>query len=462
MKLPTEFEERMRTLLRADYSDFEAAMDTAPVRALRVNTLKYSVNDIEGDLGKALEPLSFCPEGFIFDLEHIGSHPLHHSGAVYVQEPAAMAAVECTDILPGMRILDVCASPGGKSTQAAAKLRGEGLIVSNEIDPKRSKVLAQNIERMGVRNAVVTNTDSAELGKVYRGEFDLVIVDAPCSGEGMMRKNPLAVSEWSISNVKMCAERQREILENIAGTVKRGGRLLYSTCTFSPEENEMRIADFLRSHPDFRLVPVNERVRKVTADGLTEYGEEMRLCRRFYPHVSRGEGQFIALLERDAEAEDGKPFEEGKKKKGESKRPDKSSAAEEAAVKAFLSEVLTSEGIAEAEKYAVTNDGEGNYYLSVKIQMPKSVRSRGVLVGTVQKGRVVPHHSFFMAYGGHFKRQIRLTADDPRVKKYLHGESIEVDEPNGFAAVLVCGAAVGGAKITLGEAKNYYPKGLRS
>jgi len=457
----------MRVLLGEEYVDFAAAMDIAPVRALRVNTLKMAVEEFERICNFKHEKLSFADEGYIFEHEHIGSHPLHASGAIYVQEPAAMAAVECTDILPGMKILDVCASPGGKTTQAAAKLGGEGIIVCNEIDPARAQVLAQNVERMGVRGAVVMNTDSAELGRTYKNEFDLVIVDAPCSGEGMMRKNPLAVEHWNVGNVKMCSERQREILSNVAGTVKHGGRLLYSTCTFAPEENEMQIANFLSTHPDFHLVEVSERVKAVTSDGLSDYGEDMKKCRRFYPHVSRGEGQFMALLERDPDCENETEIREDRKRrkdKGGSSKKTPSFEAEEKIIRDFLSDVLDQKGLSEVEKCTLYRHYDGSYSLLPDIRLieeQKNLKSAGVTVGLPQKGRVIPHHSFFMAYGAFFKRRIVLSDGDARIGKYLHGESIETDVENGFACVFYSSAPLGGAKVTSGEAKNYYPKGLR-
>lgn len=462
----TEFIERMRALLGDEYDAFEAAMDIAPVRALRVNTLKMSAEEFERICDFKHEKLPFSKEGYIFEHEHIGSHPLHASGAVYVQEPAAMAAVECTEIIPGMKILDVCASPGGKSTQAAAKLRGEGVIISNEIDAQRAQVLLQNVERMGVRNAVVTNTDSETLGRTYKSEFDLVIVDAPCSGEGMMRKNPLAISHWSLQNIKMCAERQREILRNVAGIVKRGGRLLYSTCTFAPEENEMQIADFLSSHPDFHLIDVSERVRAVTSDGLSEYGEDMKKCRRFYPHVWRGEGQFMALLERDGEeiAEPEGPVRKKSKNKCAPSGKAPAFSAEEKLIKEFLSDVLDDAGQKNIENCRLTRRGDGSYCLTPDIALPEDgrcVKAAGVNVGLPQKGRVIPHHSFFMAYGAFFKRRMELLEGDARIAKYLHGESVTAECENGYACVTFSSAPLGGAKVTLGEAKNYYPKGLR-
>ncbi len=476
MELPKEFEERMRIILgnKTEYEAFIASMEIPPVRALRVNTLKMDCGKFEDICDFEHEKLSFSDTGYIFSHDRIGAHPLHHAGAVYIQEPAAMAALECTEVSPGMRILDICASPGGKSTQAAARLCGEGLIVSNEIDGARCSVLAQNIERMGVRNAAVTNTDSGALADAFGDMFDLVIADAPCSGEGMMRKNPLAVLGWSMENIEVCVNRQREILENASRCVKKGGRLLYSTCTFAPEENEMRIAEFLSKHKDFRLVPVSEGVKKVTSDGLTsfdgaELGGEMKLCRRFYPHVSLGEGQFMALMERDGEnAYEGESVKLNKRysEKGRKENKKKASDTELETVKGFLSEVLTDTGLSETEKYELCEWGGMFYLVKPELLTVFSgnrgiVKIPGVPVGEVKKGRVIPHHSFFMAYGDMFRQRIDLGCDDDRICKYLHGESIFTEEGRGFGAVLVFGASVGGVKISSGEAKNYYPKGLR-
>ncbi|MBR4296407.1 MAG: RsmD family RNA methyltransferase [Clostridia bacterium] len=475
MTLPKEFEKRMRDILGDDFDAFKKALESSPVRALRVNTIKCSTEEFEKLFEFKHEKLPFADAGYIFECEHIGSHPLHHAGAIYVQEPAAMSPVECVEIEPGMKILDLCASPGGKSTQAASKLCGKGVIVSNEIDTSRVQILAQNIERMGVRGAVVTNTDSATLAHTYKNFFDLVIVDAPCSGEGMMRKNPLAISEWSIENIEMSAMRQKEILENAAGMVKGGGKLLYSTCTFAPEENEMQIADFLTEHSDFHLIPVSDRVQKVTKEGLSEYGgEKMKLCRRFYPHISLGEGQFMALLERDAVPyQDEADINESRRKakgdrsqKKDSQKRRGTDEADEAVIKEFLIEGLSEEGLLEIERYDLKKKGDGSYSLVADIPLPeneKVIKCAGVIVGSVQKGRVIPHHNFFMAYGNLFKRKIVLSLDTDaeKIKKYLHGESIFTECDNGFAAVLIGSSAVGGAKVSASEAKNYYPKGLR-
>ena len=473
MRLPAEFEARMKALLGDEFADFERAFDAPAVRALRVNTQKMSVEQFLSVCPFPVTPVPFCPQGFYFDFDGIGHHPLHHSGAVYVQEPAAMAVLECCEIVPGMKILDLCASPGGKTSQAAAKTGGEGVLVSNEIVPDRCRVLLQNVERLGIRNAVVTNADTATLSESLR-DFDLVIVDAPCSGEGMMRKNQNAIDEWSTENVQMCAARQKEILANAAKTVAPGGRLLYSTCTFAPEENELQIDDFIKNHPNFHLIPVSQRVRAVTRDGVRFDGietENIEFCRRFYPHVSPGEGQFMALLERSGdanEAQSAPTVVQVSKKDRKSRREQESNAKKErsrgadtrSAVREFLSCVLEVDPL-ESGKFTLEEKPDG-FYLVPTLDLPSSaVFSAGVKIGSAEKGRLIPHHRFFMAFGSDFRIKVELCASDPRVSSFIHGDVIPVDEPAGFAAVLYGGAVLGGGKISGGMLKNYYPKGLR-
>ena len=217
-----------------------------------------------------------------------------------MQDPSAMATVWAVELSEGMTVLDSCSAPGGKTTQIAAAVGESGIVVANEYEAKRCRILQGNVERMGAKNTVVVNLDTAEIAELYPQKFDLVLCDAPCSGEGMFRKNKLAIDEWNEDNVTMCAERQREILSNVAKCVAPQGILLYSTCTFSLEENEMNVAWFLDSHKDFELVPVSDILSRHTSDGicLDGCGYDMTLTRRFYPHVSNGEGQFIALMRR--------------------------------------------------------------------------------------------------------------------------------------------------------------------
>ncbi len=469
MKLPVEFEMRMRRLLGDDYEKFADTFDAPPVRALRVNTLKMQVEDFLSVCDFPIKPVPFCSEGFYFENDRIGHHPLHHSGAVYVQEPAAMAVVECTDIKPGMRILDLCASPGGKTTQAAARLGGRGLVVSNEIVPDRCRVLMQNAERMGICPIVITSCDTGRLGQVLRG-YELVIVDAPCSGEGMMRKNPRAVAEWSVENIEMCARRQREILDNAAKTVAVGGRLIYSTCTFAPEENEMQVDRFLSEHPDFRLTRICDRVLAVTSEGVRFEGcksENIELCRRFYPHISPGEGQFMALLERvcDSELDTQREERAHRGKPGDKRSPTAAKASKDMGAglqiaKRFISEVLHTDPIERGE-FTLEEKKDGFYLVPADGPDIDDIFMPGVKVGTVEKGRVLPHHRFFMAFGRDFKVKLELLPGDPRISAYLHGDIIPVSDGSGCAAVLYCGAVLGGGKISGGMLKNYYPKGLR-
>ena len=298
--LPNEFTSKMKELLGDGYEEFIRSFDESPVRSFRINTKKISESEFEKINPFGGEKISYAEGAYYFNYDGIGNHPYHHAGMVYIQDPAAMSPVASVNIEPDWKILDLCAAPGGKSTQAAAKLDG-GLLVSNEIIPSRCKILTGNIERLGIKNAVTTCADVKRLSGLFGEEFDLVIVDAPCSGEGMFRKDETAINEWSLQNVKLCAERQDEILSYAKDFVNEGGYLLYSTCTYSPEENEMCIDRFLSENKNFELIEVNESVKKATADGIFFDGcktENISFCRRFYPHISKGEGQFIALLKK--------------------------------------------------------------------------------------------------------------------------------------------------------------------
>lgn len=446
--LPQEFLTRMKELLGNDFDKFLKSYDEAPVRSFRINT-----NKINKDSFLKINPfggveLPFAENAYYFDFDKIGNHPYHHAGMVYVQEPAAMSAVASVDIDPEWKILDLCAAPGGKSSQAASKLEG-GMIVSNEIVPSRCKILTGNMERLGFKNAVTTCADAKRLASLFGEEFDLVIVDAPCSGEGMFRKDETAINEWSPANVKLCAERQAEILGYIHSLVKEGGYLLYSTCTFSLEENEMCVDSFLLGHSEFELVPVKDLVKNNTADGINFDGcktENINFCRRFYPHISKGEGQFVALMQ---------------KKSGNGIYSKRENALEE--IPKNEQKIVFDFLDATLEKYdrkCVKKYKENIVYFEPDFVVPKGVAfSCGVTIGTVQKNYIQLHHQFFMAMGKDFKRKIHLTAEEAEV--YLKGNTLPCDCENGWAAVLVDGCTLGGAKAVNGTAKNHYPKGLR-
>ncbi len=446
-QLPLEYTARMEELLGDGYADYLSEFEKPPVKAFRVNTDKISLSDFQKLNIFSSQKLPYVENGFYLDYEKVGNHPYHHAGMIYVQEPAAMAPAECIDINPDWKVLDMCAAPGGKSTQIKNKLGEKGVLVSNEIIASRCKILTGNVERMGLENTITTCLDSNRIAENFPKTFDMIMVDAPCSGEGMFRKEEIAVSEWSIQNVEKCAKRQTEILENAVKALKDGGYIVYATCTFSLDENEKMIDWFLQNHPEFELVPVNERVRNHTVDGIFFEGcksENINLTRRFYPHVSKGEGQFMAVLHNKNEAF----FTASKPQKPQ--KIDKS-------VFDFLDNTLT---VYKRENVRLYN-GKAVYFMP-DFEIKDGVAfSCGVTIGEVKKNYIQPHHQFFMALGKFFKRKIELKLDNSQVEKYLHGEEISADCQNGWAVVMVDGCALGGAKVVNGTAKNHYPKGLR-
>lgn len=263
MMLPEAFQEKMKALLGGEYGDFIKSYEKERVQGLRFNQLKVNIDEIPDEMQSEfqLKKIPWVKEGYYYHSQsRPGKHAWHEAGVYYIQEPSAMAVVELLDPKPGDVVLDLCGAPGGKTTHIASRMKGEGLLVSNEIHPARVKILSQNVERMGIANAVVTNADSRKLTDYFPEFFDKIVVDAPCSGEGMFRKDEGARAEWSPASVRLCAERQAEILDNAAAMLKGGGRLVYSTCTFSPEENEGSIQAFLERHPEFFVeqVPVYE------------------------------------------------------------------------------------------------------------------------------------------------------------------------------------------------------------
>lgn len=446
-QLPIAFENRMKTLLGEEFEAYRSALENPPVKGFRVNTEKIRFEEFEKINPFSNEKIPYVKNGYYLDYEKVGNHPYHHAGLLYVQEPGAMAPAECVEIEPDWCVLDLCAAPGGKSTQLKMKLGENGVLVSNEIISSRCKILTGNIERLGLQNVVVTCMDSARIADTFPSTFDLVMVDAPCSGEGMFRKEEVAVEEWSEANVQMCAKRQAEILENAVKCLKSGGIIVYATCTFSLEENEMTVDAFLQNHPEFELVPVHERVAEYTCDGIRFKGcktENIHLARRFYPHKAKGEGQFMAVLQHRGE-------------KG-TRRPETSKAAKpNPVVTDFLADTLTDYNPA----YVCEYNGNPIYYNNHLPIADGRAFCCGVTIGEIRKNYILPHHQFFMALGGKFKRKINLSLESAELVKYLHGEEFDTDCENGWAVVTVDGYTLGGVKVSGGRAKNHYPKGLR-
>lgn len=352
-------------------------------------------------------------------------------------------------------VLDLCAAPGGKSLQAARSLLKEGgILVCNEPNALRRRVLMQNLERCG-QMASVTALDACELPSDWTGRFSLVLCDAPCSGEGMMRKNEDSVALWSQRTVLECAALQEKILESAARVCGAGGTVLYSTCTWSLEENEAQIARFLAAHEEFTLAEAKDSVRQFAVPGSSVAGFDidLRAACRFYPHRFRGEGQFFAILKKAGSPSVGKEAKEKKEKKKRNGGSPKE-GAEEKLVRDFLQSVLIS---LPSERIRVQR--ESVYLVLPDMPQTEETVSPGVLVGEIRKGRIAPHHRFFLAYAPLFSRKIHLTLEE--AMQYLAGAELPCDERDGWAVALWGDCPLGGVKISGGVAKNHYPKGLR-
>ena len=467
MTLPERFKERTAALLGQEEAErlFASIEKSESVRAFRINPIKTSLEEFEASNPKIeRKKVNFPSDAYVTREEYPGSLPEHHSGAIYMQDISAMSTVHAVKLEEGAHVLDSCSAPGGKTTQLAAAVGDDGIVVANEYDRKRCTILRSNVERMGAKNTVICNLDTAILAETYPETFDLVLCDAPCSGEGMFRKNERAIEEWSEENVLMCAERQKEILGNVAKCVKGGGKLLYSTCTFAVEENECNVKWFLDTHPDFTLCDVEPTLAENTSDGINVGGCEydMTKCRRIYPHRSMGEGQFIALFERTESAETTEKTKKNSKKDRRSPEQKKTRAELDglSAAKQFLDKNLTKAPMGELKML-----GEC-VFLSPSIGLPPfSVITAGVCVGEWKNGRLVPHHQLFSAYGKEFKLKIELSGDSPECTAYLRGEETDAvgldGDASGYCSVIIDGCPAGGGKVSGGRCKNHYPKGLR-
>lgn len=445
-KLPQEFFDNMKAVLGGDYDDYIALLDNEPYRGLRVNTLKCDDDTLKRLLDIEMTKTPFCEHGYYISngVSGLGNHPLHHAGAFYLQEPSAMSAVTALDVHKGDKVLDLCAAPGGKSTQIAADLGGEGLLVANEIVSGRAKILASNLERMGVRNAVVTNAHPDVICGELQGWFDRVLVDAPCSGEGMIRREAAAVSEWRLENHEMCAERSAKILDSAAMALKAGGIMVYSTCTLSAEENERTVDEFLTRHPEFSLVDITAKFGRAAYPRLCGRDDIHKSRRIIYP--DGGEGHFVAKLQKSADFEQPCYLDEAA-------RYDKCPTADE-----FFAEYMN----CKFDRYKTVGE---SVYILPKI-MPNLRKTRiiraGIAAGTAKKNRFEPSHGLYMASVPKMhKNLLDLECDSKEIRRFLHGEVIGCD-CRGYTAVAVNGITVGFGKASNGQLKNHYPKGLRT
>lgn len=484
--LPEKFLERMQNMLGEEYPAFLESLSGKRYRALRLNPLKTRIQEGKEKLPFTLSPVPWTKNGFYYEEEEQpGKHPYHEAGLYYIQEPSAMAPVPCLmeerasvaaiperqeehvsaaaiperqeePATPG-RVLDLCAAPGGKSTQIAEYMRGRGMLITNEIHPQRAKILSENIERMGISNAIVLNETPESLSKRFIAFFDRILVDAPCSGEGMFRKNDNAGEEWSEENVALCAERQDGILDCAATMLKPGGRLVYSTCTFAPAEDEGSVSRFLETHPDFCLE------------------KEERLM----PHKIKGEGHFLAVLHR---------------------KGGQLSSAATAGTEKFLTlkdcrefldfakEALTIPAEELTEGKILLRFGEQLYLAPAETPSLRGLKvlRPGLHLGTVKKNRFEPSHALALFLKKEQAVQaVNLTGDGTAVRKYLEGQTLtigagcdvemahiitrggmaaeqeNVSLPKGWCLVCVDGYSLGWGKAAGAVLKNHYPKGLR-
>jgi len=477
--IPELFLARMAHLLGDEYPAFFASYAEPVSAGLRVNTLKITPEAFRQLAPFDLAPVPWCAAGFTVGGNDVaaGKHPYHAAGLYYLQDPSAMAAAELLDPQPGERVLDLAAAPGGKATHIAAKMRGQGLLVANEVHPKRAWELAGNLERWGAANVTITNETPERLAEHFEGFFDRVLVDAPCSGEGMMRKGEAARIEWAPELVRGCALRQTAILEQAARLVRSGGRLVYSTCTFNPEENEGTVARFLAAHGEFALIesprlPGFASGRPDWIDvgaGLTParisghpptdghpQGDaptrsDLARAVRLWPHMAPGEGHFIAVMRRGGD--EASPTYT-------SWRPARLSRPVEAAYRDFCADHLTA-GQAN-DRLALV----GSYLYALPVHLPDLNGLRflhpGWWLGTVKKDRFEPSHALALGLTPAASRRVAdLAADSTQIDAFLRGQPFADPGADGWVLVCVDSHPIGWGKRVAGVVKSHYPRGLR-
>ncbi|MDP4097712.1 RsmF rRNA methyltransferase first C-terminal domain-containing protein [Paenibacillus sp. P96] len=440
--LPSAYTEQISSLLGAETTAFLESYRQPRAQGLRINPMKSTPKLRESIINQwNLEAVPWCSEGYYYEEPHRpGKHPYHTAGLYYIQEPSAMSAVELLDPRPGETILDMAAAPGGKTTHIASKLRGQGLIVSNEIHAGRAKILAENVERMGLRNVIVTNSTPAGLSERFPACFDRIMLDAPCSGEGMFRKDPDAVREWSPELVAMCVSRQQDILKDVHKLLKPGGWLAYSTCTFNTAENEDVMAWLTSEFPDMSLVQTE----------------------RIWPHLQKGEGHFVALLRKDdSETNTGK----GKtNRKRPSRELDQAWEGFNVWRKSALPGYAPGPGrpllFGDSLYWLPENNGFAIHDEQMTgLKIPRA----GLHLGEWKKNRFEPAHALALASkpdeaGGVFN----ASAESEEVRSFLRGEMLNVDPTlKGWILVTADGLPIGWGKASSGQLKNHLPKGLR-
>lgn len=467
--LPQSFLDSMKEILEEDYEAFLAGFDGQRQYGLRVNTLKMNLEEFERIAPFHLKKVPWISNGYFYEAEDVpAKHPFYSAGLYYLQEPSAMTPASRLKVQPGERVLDLCAAPGGKATELGAALQGEGLLVANDINTARARALLRNLELFGISNSFVTNEPPHVLAERFPEFFHKIMVDAPCSGEGMFRKNPAVVDSWQEKGPEYFSKLQREIIVQAADMLLPGGMMFYSTCTFSPLENEKTITHLLKERPDMEVIPMEDY--EGFAEGLTSYrgevfDESCKLCRRIWPHKMSGEGHFMALLhkkngtQQQVQQTVSQSSIWWEKCKGLNKE-------QKAAAEDFFSHV----NIAYDEK-RIDVRGDNLYYLPAPKYDGRGLHflRNGLFMGEFKKKRFEPSQPFALAlHAQDFDQVLDFPADDERLSRYLRGETLDVSDliagekkRKGWQLVMVAGRPLGFGKLVNNNLKNKYPAGWR-
>ena len=446
----------MRALLGSEADELFEALKSPAASGMRVNTLKTAPHALAARSPWPLHPVPWCPSGFRLDREdRPGLHPYHRAGLYYLQDPSAMAPAEALAPHPSERILDLAAAPGGKATHLAALLGDRGLLVANDVHPGRGRELARNLERWGARSRAQTSAPPNVLAARWGGIFDGVLLDAPCSGEGMFRKTPEAVAGWSEASVLGCARRQGGLLEDAVRLLRPGGRLVYSTCTFAPEENEQVVADLLDRHPNLELEPLELPGSEPGRPDWTRGRHPLERTARLWPHKTEGDGHFVALLRNVGEPGDEVAV-------ATTDALPTAPAAATALWSAFVSGTLRRDPFP-GWKLTLRNDALRAVPEGVPDLTGIRVLDVGIRVGRIRKGRLEPGHALALCLRpDEIGARFELSPDDPRLALYLAGHPLDDPGEDGWLLVTVSGHPLGWGRRARGIVKNWYPKGLRT
>lgn len=483
--LPQSFLDSMKEILGEDYEAFLTGFDGQRQYGLRVNTLKMNLEEFERIAPFHLKKVPWISNGYFYNAEDVpAKHPFYSAGLYYLQEPSAMTPASRLKVQPGERVLDLCAAPGGKATELGAALQGEGLLVANDINTARAKALLRNLELFGISNSFVTNEPPHVLAERFPEFFHKIMVDAPCSGEGMFRKNPAVVDSWKEKGPEYFSKLQREIIVQAADMLLPDGMMFYSTCTFSPLENEKTITHLLKERPDMEVVPMEDYEN--FAEGLTSYkdeafGESCKLCRRIWPHKMSGEGHFMALLHKKSGAEQEiKSDEKASKKSKKAKKKQQTetlssvwwekckslSKEQKAAAEDFFAHVNLAYDVGRIDVR-----GDNLYYLPEPQYDGRGLHflRNGLFMGEFKKKRFEPSQPFALALRAQdFDQVLDFPADDERLQRYLRGETLDVSDlingekkRKGWQLVMAAGHPLGFGKLVNNNLKNKYPAGWR-